>query len=66
MVQSKNVKGNAILNNIRQFCNMMLQLVTFAYATCVLQVENHRSINICSSNVTYFTLMAGLGVSTYA
>lgn len=66
MLRNKSVKGNAILNIIRQLCNTILPLVTFAYATRVLQVENYGRINFCSYNVSYFTLIAGLGISTYA
>ena len=66
MLRKKSVKRNAVFNVIRQLCNTLMPMVTFAYATRVLQVENYGRINFCSSNVSYFLLIAGLGINTYA
>ncbi len=64
--RNTSVRLNAVLNVIRQLCNTVLPLVTFSYATRVLQVENYGRINFSSSVVSYFILIAGLGIRTYA
>ena len=46
--------------------SMIFPLVTYPYVTRILQVENIGKINFSGSVVSYFTLLAGLGISTYA
>lgn len=62
----KSMKVNAILNGIKTMLSIIFPLITFPYAARVLQVENLGKVNFSSSVVTYFTLLAALGVSTYA
>lgn len=65
-MSGKSLKVNAMLNGIKTMMSIFFPLVTFPYATRVLQVENLGKVNFSSSVVSYFTLLAALGVSTYA
>lgn len=60
------MKKNAVLNGFRNILNLLFPLITFPYISKVLQVEKLGSYNFASSIVSYFILIAGLGISTYA
>lgn len=62
----KSIKVNAILNIIKQMCQVVFPLITIPYVTRVLQTENYGKYNYGNSIVTYFWLLAELGVATYA
>lgn len=66
MKKQKSVGLNAILNMIKSGLLVFFPLVTFPYATRVLGVENIGKVNYSSSIVSYFTLFAALGITTYA
>lgn len=51
---------------IRTVCQMLFPLITFPYVSRVLHVENIGIYNFCQSVISYFSLVAGLGISTYA
>lgn len=63
---AKSVAKNALYNGIRTVCNMLFPLVTFPYAARVLMAENLGKVDFGSSVISYFVLIAGLGISTYA
>lgn len=65
-MENKSLKRNASLNGIRTVLAIIFPLITFPYATRVLQVTNLGKVNFSSSIVNYFLLLAGLGVATYA
>jgi len=65
-MSGKSMKVNAMLNGIKTMMSILFPLITFPYATRVLQVENLGKVNFSSSVISYFTLLAALGVSTYA
>lgn len=60
------MKRNAILNTVKQFCSLLFPLVTVPYVTRVLGSDNYGKLNWVNSVVSYFALLAGFGVSTYA
>lgn len=62
----KSLKTNAVLNTIKTLMSLIFPLITFPYLSRVLGVENIGKVNFSSSVVSYFTLIAGLGVSRYA
>lgn len=62
----KTIKLNAILNTIKQVCSLLFPLITFPYALRVLGIENYGKINFSSSIIVYFSLLAALGIQTYA
>lgn len=66
MQKEPNVKINAILNVIKTLSSILFPLITFPYISRVLQPENIGKINFSTSFVTYFSLIASLGITTYA
>ena len=62
----KSLAKNAVLNMLKTLMSMIFPLITYPYVTRILQVENIGKINFSGSVVSYFTLLAGLGISTYA
>ena len=62
----KSIKVNAFLNTLRNVLNLLFPLITFPYISRVLQVEKLGDYNFSNSIVSYFLLIAGLGISTYA
>ena len=65
-MKQKSLKTNAILNTLKTVLSLIFSLITFPYVSRILQVENIGIYNFCSSIVSYFVLLAGLGISTYA
>lgn len=63
---SKSVAKNALYNGIRTISSMLFPLVTFPYALRVLLAENLGKVDFGSSLISYFTLIATLGITTYA
>ena len=64
--KKKSVGINAVLNIIKQCCAIIFPLITFPYASRVLGVENYGKVNFGTSIISYFTLLAGLGITNYA
>lgn len=60
------VSVNALLSGIRTLLSVIFPLITYPYAARILQVEKLGIVNFSASIIGYFTLMAGLGISTYA
>ena len=63
---SKSVAKNALYSGIRTVALMLFPLVTYPYATRVLMAENLGKIDFSMSVVSYFLLIAALGINTYA
>lgn len=61
-----NVKKNTIFNTIKSVFGIIYPLITFPYISRVLMTENVGKINFGNSVVSYFSLVASLGVTTYA
>lgn len=66
MKSQRSIGFNAGLNMIRTACQVIFPLITFPYVSRVLHVDNIGIYNFCQSVISYFSLLAGLGVSTYA
>ena len=60
------LKVNAVLNIIKQCCAIIFPLITFPYVSRTLGVEAYGKVNFSSSIISYISLLAGLGVSSYA
>lgn len=60
------VGKNTVYNTIKTVFGIIFPLITFPYITRVLGVDNVGKINYGNSIVNYFSLIAGLGISTYA
>lgn len=65
-MSGKSLKVNAILNGVKMMMSVLFPLITFPYVSRILQVENLGKVNFSSSVISYFVLLAGLGITTYA
>lgn len=66
MSNKTKVNSNAIFNALKSVFGILYPLITFPYISRVLMAENVGKINFASSIVSYFSLIASLGVTTYA
>lgn len=62
----KSLGVNATLNGLRSVLNIIFPIITFPYVSRVLKVSELGKYNWSNSFVSYFILLAGLGISTYA
>lgn len=63
--QQKTIQKNTILNTIRVIATAIFPLITYPYATRILGVNNIGKVQFGLSIVSYFSLIAALGVKTY-
>lgn len=63
---NKSIKINALLNGLRTILNLLFPLITFPYISRVLTVDEIGKYNFSESIVTYFLLIAALGINQYA
>lgn len=64
--RNSSVGRNTVYNMIKTVFGIIFPLITFPYISRVLGVENVGKLNYGTSIVSYFSLIASLGVSTYA
>ena len=62
----KSIKKNSIYSVIKTGASIVFPLITFPYISRVLLTENVGKINFGLSVVSYFSLIASLGITTYA
>lgn len=65
-MQQKSIKRNSIFSILKTGSSILFPLITFPYISRVLLTENVGKINFGLSIVSYFTLIASLGITTYA
>lgn len=65
-MKKKSITLNAVLNGVRNVLNIFFPLITFPYASRVLGVNNLGKYNFAMSIVSYFSMLAMLGINTYA
>lgn len=65
-MKKKSLKLNAFLNSVRTLLGIIFPLITFPYISRVLSVDGIGKYNFSSSVVSYFLLIAALGINTYA
>ena len=66
MRKNTSITKNYLYNVAYKILTLLTPLITTPYISRVLGVENIGIYNFSSSVVSYFTLLAGLGISTYA
>ena len=66
MQQNKSLGINAVLNSLQSLLNLIFPLVTFPYVSRTLSVDGVGKYNFANSIVSYFILLAGLGISVFA
>lgn len=62
----KSISKNFIFNFIKTLLNLLFPLITFPFASRVLGVDNLGKVQYCNSIISYFSLIASLGISLYA
>ena len=65
-MRRKSLGINALLNSLQSLLNLVFPLITFPYISRTLSVDGIGKYNFASSIVSYFLLIAALGISTYA
>lgn len=60
------VLSNAIFNFIKAFFTLLFPIITFPYASRILGPEGIGKVNFSSSIVSYFLVIAELGITKYA
>ncbi|MQB57973.1 flippase [Limosilactobacillus reuteri] len=65
-MKKKSLGINAVLNSFQSFLNLIFPLITFPYVARVLSVDGVGKYNFANSIVSYFILLAALGISTFA
>lgn len=65
-MKEKKLSVNVALNVFKTVLNLCFPLITFPYVSRVIQTENYGKINFVSSIISYFLLIASLGISAYA
>ncbi|NRO45759.1 hypothetical protein IMAU30034_01958 [Lactobacillus helveticus] len=65
-MKNKSLGINAFLNGLMSVLNLLFPLITFPYISRVLSVQGIGIYNFSNTYVSYFILIAGLGIATYA
>ena len=65
-MKERSIRLNALLNGLRSVLNILFPVITFPYVSRVLSVKGIGIYNFSNSIVSYFLLIAGLGINTYA
>ncbi len=65
-MKEKSIKFNAILYMLTTGLGVLYPLITFPYISHILSVENLGRVNYGTSVIGYFSLVATLGINTYA
>lgn len=65
-MKNKSLGLNAFLNGLKSVLNLLFPLITFPYVSRVLEVRGIGIYNYSNSIVSYFLLIAALGISAYA
>lgn len=65
-MREKSLKSNIIFNTLRTGLNIIFPLVTFPYISRVLDADGVGKYDFSKSIISYFILLAGLGISQYA
>lgn len=60
------LKWNIVLNVTKTLMSVIFPLITFPYVSKILGVENIGKYNFSKSIISYFLLLSGLGIETYA
>ena len=65
-MQQKSLKKNAIFTFIKSFMNIIFPIISFPYASRILLPEGIGKVNFANSIIEYFSMIAVLGVNSYA
>lgn len=65
-MKQNSLKVNMVLNGLKQCFGIIFPLITFPYVSRVLGEDGFGKYSFSWSIVSYFVVLAGLGISTYA
>ncbi len=65
-MQPKSLKINVFLNTLKTLLTLIFPLITFPYSSRILGPDNLGKVHFAQSVVSYFAILASLGISTYA
>lgn len=65
-MRQKSITFNLIANGIKTLMSVLFPLITFPYASRILGSAGIGKVSYASSIISYFALLASLGISTYA
>lgn len=65
-MQNKSLGKNLIVYMIKTVVVLLFPLITFPYITRILSVDSIGKVNFSTSIISYFSLIASLGISTFA
>ena len=63
---NKSIKKNTILNILKTCSSIIFPLITFPYVSRILLPTNVGKVNFAQAYVNYYSLIATLGIATYA
>ena len=64
--KQKSISINLIANGIKTLMSVLFPLITFPYASRVLGASGIGKVNYATSIISYFSMFAALGITTYA
>ena len=65
-IKEKSITKNLIANVIKTLMTVLFPLITFPYASRILGASGIGRVNYANSIITYFSLLAALGITIYA
>ncbi|MDO4308168.1 MAG: flippase [Eubacteriales bacterium] len=65
-MKEKSIAKNTVIYTVKILASMIFPLITFPYISRVLTPEGVGKYNFSASVISYFSLLAALGISTYA
>jgi O-antigen/teichoic acid export membrane protein len=65
-MKEKSIQWNLVINGIKTLMSLLFPLITFPYASRILGASGIGKVGYASSIISYFSLIASLGISTYA
>lgn len=61
----KSIKKNAVFAFLKAFMTLVFPIITFPYASRILDPDGIGKINFANSIISYFAMFGGLGLGTY-
>ena len=65
-MSEKSLKKNAFYSVLKVFLSLFFPLITFPYASRILLPEGIGKVNFANSIISYFIMIASLGIESYA
>lgn len=65
MIKQKSLKTNFIMNMVLTISSFLFPIITFPYSSRILLPEGMGKVNFAISVITYFSMIAQLGIPTY-